>query len=125
MAIRIEQLWRDERGFVLSTELVLISTIVVIGMVSGLTCLQQAVVGELKDVGQAIGSLNQSYCYTGFCAQKQCCLWSYTSGSAFVDLQDSGERSLQLRSSIHGGVVTPQRETGPEQIGRASCRERV
>lgn len=60
------QLLRDEAGFIVSAELVLVATITVIGMVVGLSEVQHAVVAELNDVADAIGSLNQGYCFSGF-----------------------------------------------------------
>jgi hypothetical protein len=83
-------LYRDERGFVLSAELIIIATVLVLGLITAFACVQAAVVGELKDVGSAIGSLNQSYCYSGM---KGCLSWcgtrSRTYGSAFFDEADS------------------------------------
>lgn len=81
---------RDESGFVLSAELTLVATILVLGMVVGLSQVQNAVVSEMNDVGHAIGSLNQSYYYSGFHARK----WfgwtkSRTVGSAFYDMADA------------------------------------
>jgi len=79
----VTRLWRDEAGFVVSTELVLIATIVVIGLVTGLTAVRDAVVEELADVAAAVGEVNQSYSFgaiTGHC--------SSTSGSLFDDLVD-------------------------------------
>lgn len=81
--------WRDECGLVLSAELVIILTVVVIGLITGLTCVQQAVVAELQDVGAAFRGLNQSYAFTGY---RGCPKWwgrtSWTSGSAFYDRHD-------------------------------------
>lgn len=54
-------LLHDETGFIVSAELVLIATITVIGVIVGLAEVQNAVVNELNDIGDAIGSLNQSY----------------------------------------------------------------
>lgn len=84
------RLLRDESGFIVSTELVLIATVVVLGMVAGLTCVRNAVVGELTDVGDSFGALNQSYCYSGFSARKSfdCGNKSTSAGSVFVDLDD-------------------------------------
>jgi Flp pilus assembly pilin Flp len=62
----LRHLWTDESGFIVSSELVLIATICVIGMIVGLVEVQWAVVGELNDVGDAIGSLNQSFQFAGF-----------------------------------------------------------
>ena len=57
----LKSLWNDEAGVILSAELVLIGTILVVGMIVGLVELQCSVVDELNDLGEAIGSMNQSY----------------------------------------------------------------
>ena len=62
----LSELWNDEEGVILSAELVLIGTILVIGLIVGLANLQNAVVGELNDLGNAIGGADQSYQTTGF-----------------------------------------------------------
>lgn len=62
----LSRLWDDEDGVVLSAELVLIGTILVIGLIVGLANLQNAVVGELNDLGSAIGGADQSYQTTGY-----------------------------------------------------------
>ncbi len=59
----IAALNRDEAGFIVSGELILIATIAVLSMVVGLSELSNNVNEELEDVGSAIGALNQSYCY--------------------------------------------------------------
>lgn len=84
------KLWNDEAGFIVSAELVLVATILVIGMIVGLSEVQHAVVSELNDVGDAIGSINQTYGYTGFSAQKDVGggLKSFTVGSRFNDFGD-------------------------------------
>ncbi len=86
----LKNLWTDETGFIVSAELILISTILVIGMVVGLSEIQHAVVQELGDVADAIGAVNQSYSYTGFSAEKTNSNQekSSTEGSKFVDLDD-------------------------------------
>ena len=79
----MKQLWQDEAGFVVSSELVLIATILVIGIIAGQSALRDAVVGELADVGAAIGDVNQSFSFgaiTGHCAS--------TAGSIFSDEGD-------------------------------------
>ena len=62
----LKMLLNDEAGFIVSAELVLIATILVIGLVVGLSEVQHAVVSELNDVGEAIGALNQCYSFSGF-----------------------------------------------------------
>ncbi len=59
-------LWNDEAGFIVSAELVLVATLLVIGLIVGLSEVQHAVVSELNDVGDAIGELNQAYSFSGF-----------------------------------------------------------
>ena len=61
----IRKLWNDEAGFIVSAELVLIATILVIGMIVGLVSVRNQVVQELVDIGQAIGNLSQSYAFGG------------------------------------------------------------
>lgn len=79
----LHQLWADEIGAVLSSELVLIMTLLVIGMIAGLSALRVAVVQELGDIAGAIGKLSQSYSFGGVTA---CC--ASTAGSSFEDLAD-------------------------------------
>lgn len=85
-------LYSDERGFVLTAELIIISTVLVLGLITAFACVQASVVAELKDVGGAIGSLNQSYAYGGMKGcQSWCGLRSRTYGSSFLDAADSSE----------------------------------
>ena len=76
-------LWADEAGFVVSTELVLIATTLVIGMIVGLVTVRDQVVQELGDLALAIGNINQSYVYEGVTGHT-----SATAGSDFLDDQD-------------------------------------
>lgn len=86
----LRQLLRDEAGFIVSAELVLIATILVIGLIVGLSEVQHAVVSELNDVGDAIGKLNQSYLFSGFSKRSQAKggVSAFTRGSAFSDQVD-------------------------------------
>ena len=61
----INALINDEAGFIISAELVLVSTIAVLGMIVGLSGVALNVNNELEDVGSAIGSMNQTYCVKG------------------------------------------------------------
>ncbi len=85
----LKQLWNDESGAILSAELVLIMTILVIGMIVGLSELQDAVVNELNDVGEAIGSLNQSFFYHGHSGRNRFLVKSATYGGFFLDRMDN------------------------------------
>jgi Flp pilus assembly pilin Flp len=79
----LKNFWNDEVGAVVSAELVLVLTILVIGMVVGLAAVRDAVVSELADVAQAIANVNQSYSYQGITGHG-----SFTQGSSFADLVD-------------------------------------
>ena len=84
------KLWQDQDGFVVSTELILIATILVIGMIVGLATVRNAVVQELGDVAMAVGSINQSYSYTGVTGREiePENDSSFTAGSMFADMTD-------------------------------------
>ena len=86
----LRQLLNDEAGFVISAELILVATLLVIGLLVGLSEVQHAVVQELNDVADAIGNVNQRYSYSGFSAFKTGSdkVKSYTRGSMFIDSVD-------------------------------------
>jgi Flp pilus assembly pilin Flp len=89
----LRNFWNDEAGFIVSAELVLIATICVIGVIAGMVEIQWALVGELNDVSDAIGSLNQSFQFAGFTVCKTQGssgnnIKSQFAGSMFVDTVD-------------------------------------
>lgn len=59
----IRRLWNDDAGFIVSAELVLVATVVVIGLIVGLSTYRDAIVQEFGDAGAAVGQLDQSYNY--------------------------------------------------------------
>lgn len=89
------KLHQDEAGFIVSAELVLIATILVIGMIVGLSEISNGVNAELEDVGSAVGSMNQSYRYSGFTGHK-----GWVAGSSFLDTADfcDGEHDISCDS---------------------------
>lgn len=74
------KLWNDDRGALVATEWVFVSTILVVGVVAGLKSVQQSVNAELADMADAIGALSQAYSYGGVsgCAAS-------SNGSVFAD----------------------------------------
>lgn len=74
---------KEEAGFVVSAELVLVATIVVIGLIAGLTTLRDQVLQEIADVADAISEVNQSYSYSGVTSHT-----GSTAGSIFQDTED-------------------------------------
>jgi hypothetical protein len=77
------KLWNDEAGFIVSAELVLIATILVLGMIVGLVSVRDQVVQELGDIAQAFGQISQSYSFSGITGHT-----SSTAGGIFQDTTD-------------------------------------
>ena len=55
------RLWNDDRGAVLSAELMLLVTLLAIGVLVGAKSLRDAAVTEWGDWAQAIANIDQSY----------------------------------------------------------------
>ena len=60
-----QQLWNDDAGYIVSTEMLLIFVILVLGLIAGLANLRMAIVNELTESGLAILNLSQSYTIAG------------------------------------------------------------
>lgn len=86
-------LWNDENGVILSAEAVVLGTVGVVGLTTGLSMVSKSVNGELQDLAFAIRSLDQSY---EIPAQKGC--GAYTAGSCFK--QEPVEESLAILCDI-------------------------
>ena len=61
--MRANSKWRFKKGMVITTELVMIATIVTLAMVVGLTEVSHAVTGELIDVANSYNAMNQGRRY--------------------------------------------------------------
>lgn len=86
------QLFQDEAGFIVSAELILVATIVVLGMVVGLAEVSNGINEELEDVATAFGRVNQSYFVSGFRGHK-----ARTSSSSFTDSPDFCDSEFDIR----------------------------
>ena len=84
-------LYRDEAGFIVSAELVLVSTIAVLSMIVGLTEVAYAVNQELEDVASAFGSINQTYSFSGTSGYK-----GDKVGSEYWDSFDTGDSDADI-----------------------------
>jgi hypothetical protein len=65
MSRLLARFWADDCGAVLSSELLFLFTMLVVGTVSGLTAMRQALVSELVESANALMALNQSYSFSG------------------------------------------------------------
>ncbi|HVJ69504.1 MAG TPA: hypothetical protein VM510_16120 [Caulifigura sp.] len=111
----LRQLLRDEGGFIVSAELVLIATICVIGLVVGLSEVQHSINAELNDVADAIGSLNQSFFTSGFHKRDfNGIIHAATFGSCFFDTADNCDNN---QCDITCDRPVPE---GPKGIGTGS-----
>ena len=79
----LNKLWLDEGGATISAEIALVGTILVIGVIVGLSAVQDAVNTELADLGAAIGHLDQSYSHGGTTGHH-----SAVAGTNFADNAD-------------------------------------
>ena len=80
-------LWRDTEGFLVTAELIILVTVLVLGLFVGLNMLQSAAVSELTDVGDSLQSLDQSFQFPGLrslCVETESAS-AQTAGSAFTD----------------------------------------
>tara|TARA_R110002095_G_C4204750_1_gene235414 strand:+ start:749 stop:1069 length:321 start_codon:yes stop_codon:yes gene_type:complete len=101
MKTMLIQLSKEEAGFIVSSELVLVSTIAVLSMIVGLSEVAHGVNQELEDVGSAFGRINQSFYVAGAHGHKGC-----TDGSRFNDQADfcDGENDIVCdRSPVQEG----------------------
>jgi Flp pilus assembly pilin Flp len=108
-----KRLWNDEAGFVVSAELVLVATLLVIGLVVGLTTLRNQVVQELADVGAAVGMISQGYQYAG--TQKITdAMYAQTDGSGWDDKLDRCQ--TETGEDVAGGEPAGISVTSPQPI---------
>jgi hypothetical protein len=77
---------KSQRGFIVTIELLLLATILVIGLIVGMVSLRDSVLAELSDVSEAIGALNQSYNILGVNNEANT---AATSGSEWQDSFDA------------------------------------
>ena len=75
-----QRLWNDDRGALIATEWVFVATILILGIITGLIAVRQAVISELTEFANAVMALNQSFSFAG---QSNCL--SSTAGSQASD----------------------------------------
>ena len=108
-------LWIDQAGFIVSAEMVLISTVGAVGIGTGLVCLRDAVNRELTDVACALTALDQSYCYTGFRSYQDPCrlrIKAQTAGSSFPAIREVCVEEADCDPVVEG-VLQPIPEHDP------------
>lgn len=98
MRNQLTALWTDESGMIISAELVMIGTVGVLALMSGLVCVRDSINGELHELSEAFGSVNQSYYYSGQhgCLKDGNMVSSYTAGSSYTDVCDQCDLQSDL-----------------------------
>ncbi len=101
----LKNFWLDQNGAVVSIELVLIITIAVLALIVGWSEVAVAVNTELNDISNAVGSLNQSYAFSGFHAYGNGKIKSSFGGSCFIDHIDDCDTNMScdIVCGIHQG----------------------
>ncbi len=61
----MKSLWMDEGGAVLSVELLLLVVILVIGLITGLVALRDAVVTQLGELALAVAAVDTTFAFDG------------------------------------------------------------
>jgi hypothetical protein len=110
----LKRLWNEEVGAIVSAEIMLVATILVIGVIVGLKSVRDSVVTELADVAQAISNVNQSYSYSGVGGHH-----AYTAGAAFIDnadFCDTGADTCEQQSKCVVICSSDQRPVGNEPL---------
>jgi hypothetical protein len=87
-------------GFVVTSELLLITTILVIGLIAGWVTVRNSLNAELEDFAEAIGDLNQSYDFAGILNDNGS---AETAGSAFEDAPDITNGQDATDGNVSGG----------------------
>lgn len=112
----LNDLWRDESGAVVTSELVLLGTVGVLGATVGLNQVSDALNGELRDVASAVRSLDQSY----HIPARRSCTGAWTACSTFrqapveQSLQELWSEDAKEEAEIKAPVV-PRKEKQKDQ----------
>lgn len=93
-----QKLLADETGVVLSSELALVGTVGVLGMVVGLDAVTCSVTSELNDLASAFGAIDQSYNYRGVSKAAH----ARAAGSGYNDRGDLCDCVLISQNDVSG-----------------------
>lgn len=116
----IRRFWSEDEGFILSTEAIIILTMLICAAVVGWQSIREALIAELADIGDAIAALDQSFSFSGFMGHSASCSGSFFSDNRdFCDdsdcVQTDGEfgRCIALSGAIKERGLPPPPRPGP------------
>lgn len=110
---------QGQAGFVVTAELLLITVILVLGLVTGMTKLRDQTVAELSDTGAAIGAINQSYAILGTNWTSGGTEIAETAGFAFADAGDPGAGNQvggDFSTVVYNAAPTASTLTTPNEV---------
>lgn len=104
--MKLIDLYRNEAGFIVSTELLLVSTLLVIGLVVGHSTLRDQVITEVADSADAISALDQSFTYSAINvpAYGSVAGTTFSDAADFCDSNDNGAQGVT--NNFTGTCVT-------------------
>jgi Flp pilus assembly pilin Flp len=100
MSKLFRRLWADDRGAVISTELVLVIGILIFGIIPGLVALRNSIIAALGTIGNTLTNLVPSFTYSGFAIGSQ-------SGGRTVAQVQGYLVSPALTDLLSGSQLTP------------------
>ena len=109
----IQKLTSDQRGTVLSLELVLLAVVVLIGLMTGMTSVRDAIVSEVSDLAGSVQDANQSFSVFGISGTS-----SSVSGMDFEDSLDFGDTAEDPSGEADNCIVmtTPPSDEVPPYV---------
>lgn len=102
------RLANDDRGAVISAELALMATVLLIGLIVGIMATRDAVISEISDVAGSMQDMNQSFSYNGVTAAS-----SSLAGSNFndaLDVEDDPDDSVGAADNCITFAAPPEDE---------------
>lgn len=106
----LNRVWKEDEG-VLTFEWILLITVLVIGIVGGLSAVRDAIITELGDVAEAMISLDQSYTilppweiFLADCEQDGASDSQYIDGATFGEARSQPEVTQGTEASQGVGV---------------------
>ncbi|MFM7056298.1 MAG: hypothetical protein ACKO2P_05180 [Planctomycetota bacterium] len=91
---------RNEHGYILSSEFLLLATVTVLGLLVGIVSVRDSLLLELQEIADVIGKLNQSYSYTGVSNGDILNGGPSTEGGVFEDTVDESEAAFSTTTLV-------------------------
>lgn len=108
----LKQLQRDEDGFILSIEMILVSTIAVLGLLVGISAIRDAMLSELSDVAGAVQDINQSWMLYGVRGHS-----AALAGGDYIDRTDFCDGADDVVNAMDNCVTITSLQNRPENSG--------